>query len=248
MAQFARYDLSHQKDDLDKSILHNTEAILLPPMFWTSLDMVQTLFHLAVALMKRCEKFEQPEDIKYSIEYLRHLQRFPLDSFDIPRTYFIASFIRALSTQVQLNVGNGTQGIKEMVVLCNELFSSNNSEDVPTAAFWYLHRAVAHVESNRDFHTEVLDELIECLRGAVKVCMSASHYVMLELAKTLNTRFMQTHSKEDYEEATVLVERILEPGGCPDSFWVIASSLATRSEGTRLNSSHVVTSRMPSSA
>ena len=73
----------------------------------------------------------------------------------------------------------------------------------------------------------MLDELIECFRDAVKVCPSGSHRVIYSLAYILGTRFIHIHSKEDYEEATVLLERILEPGGCPDSFRVIASSLAT---------------------
>ena len=236
MAQFARWRWSHQKDDLDKSILHNTEAILLPPIFWTSLNIVETLFQLALFLTERCEKFEQPDDIKYSIEYLRHLRRFPLDSFKVPRTIVTTSFIQALSIHVQLKSGNepGTRDLKEIVVLCNELFSSNKPEDVPTATFWYLYRAVIHVELNRGFPTEMLDELIECLRDAVKVCSRVCtsgshilpHIVIYSLAYSLGIRFIQTHSKEAYEEATELLERILEPGGCPDSFRVIPSSLA----------------------
>ena len=115
-----------------------------------------------------------------------------------------------------------------MVVLCNELLSSNKSEDVPTAAFKYLNEAVNHVELNHGIPTEILDEVIECLRDAVKVCSLApdSYKVMYALANALNIRFMKTHSKEDYEEATVVLERILEPGGCPDSFRFLPSSLA----------------------
>ena len=227
MSHFARYRLSHQNEDLDKSILYHTEVIiLLHIQAEPVLNAIKTLFHLTLALLERSEEFKQPEGIKYSIEHLRHLRKFPCDSFDIPRTNVTASLIRALSIQVQLNAGNGPRDIKELVVLCNELLSSNKSEDVPTAAFTYLYEAVTHVELNRGFPTEMLDELIECFRGAVKVCLSGSHAVIYSLAYTLGIRFMQTHSKEDYEEATVLLERILEPGGCPDSFWAIPSSLA----------------------
>ena len=114
---FARYTMSRQNDDLDKSILHNTEAIiLLHSQAEPFLNVVRTFFRLARALLERSEKFKQPKGIKYSIEYLRHLQRFPLDSFDVPRTNVTASLIQALSSQVQLNAGNGTQDLKEMVV------------------------------------------------------------------------------------------------------------------------------------
>ena len=225
MAQFARYRLSRQRDDLDKSILRYTEAILLPSMFWTSLNIVETLFHIALALMERSE-FERPKDIKYSIEYLRHLRTFPLDSFNVSRTVVTTSLTRALRTQIRAGAGNWTHDIKEMVALCNELLSSNQSEDVPTAAFIYLDEAVTHVELNHGYLTEMLDELIQCLRDAVKVCISYSHRVIYSLAYALGIRFIQTHSKEDYEEASVLLGRMLEPGGCPDSFRVIPSSFA----------------------
>jgi hypothetical protein len=50
MARFARYKRSNQKEDLDKSILHYTEAIFLPPISQAgpSLNFVQTFFGLAM--------------------------------------------------------------------------------------------------------------------------------------------------------------------------------------------------------
>jgi hypothetical protein len=47
---------------------------------------VKTLCNLANALLLRSDEFGQPEDIKSSIEHLRHLRGFPLDSFHLPRT------------------------------------------------------------------------------------------------------------------------------------------------------------------
>ena len=228
MAQFARYRLLHQKDDLDKSILHFTVAILLPPMFWTSLNIFQTLFHLALALMERSEDFIQPEGFKYSIEYLRHLRTFPLDSFDIPRTVATTWLIQAVKDQVESGAENGTEGIVEMVVLCNELLLSNKSEDLSTDAFNYLGEAVVFIEVVYGLPTDILDEVIECLRDAVKACSLAptSYKVMYALARALAIRFRNTHSKEDYEEASVMLEWILEPEGCPDSFRGIPSQLA----------------------
>jgi CHAT domain-containing protein/tetratricopeptide (TPR) repeat protein len=231
MARFARYRQSHQKEDLDNSILHFTEVIFLPPMSRAGpyLNLFQTLFRLAVALLERSEEFEQPEGIKYSFKYLRHLRRLPLESFSVPRTDVTTSLIRALRTQVRLGAGNGTQDIKEMVVLCNELLSPSDSTVIPTAAFSYL-REATNIEFHRGLLTEMLDEVIECLRDAVKVYLPDSydawHQVMYALGYTLGIRFIKTHSKEDYDEATAVLERILEPGGCPDSFRVETSSLA----------------------
>ena len=227
MARFSRHRLSHQKEDLDKSILHFTEAIFLPPIqSELSLNIIQIFFHLAIALLERSEEFEQPESIKYTVEYLRHIRRLPLDSFDFPRrTVVTASLIRALRAQIELGAGNGAQ-FNEMVVLYNELISSTKSEDVPTAAIKHLDEALTHLELNHQFPTEIIDEVIECFRNAVKVCPPASYEVMYALANVLTNRFITRHSMEDYEEATIVLERILEPGGCPDSFRKLPSSLA----------------------
>ena len=224
LVRSARYRQSHQKEDLDKSILHFTEAIFLPPVSQAvSLNLVQMLFRLALSLLTRSEKFGQPDGIKYSIEYFQHLRRLPLDSFDVPRTNITTSLISALRTQVKLGAGNGTQDIKEMVVLCNELLSSNTDAVIPGVAFSYLSEAV-EIEFNRGRPTEILDEVIECLRGAEMAHPSSydeRHQVTFALAYTLSNRFNKAHAKEDYEEANVVLERILEPGGCPDSYRIV---------------------------
>jgi hypothetical protein len=228
MARFARHTLSHQKEDLDESILHYTEAIFLSPVSLArpSLNIVKTLYYLVKALLTRSEEFEQPEDIKSSIEYLRHLRGFPLDTFDVPRIDVTTSLIRALRTQVRSGAGNGTQ---DMVVICIELLHSRQSTAILAGAFRCL-REAAEIELNRGLPTEMLDEVIECLRDAVKAyppdSYDAWHEVMYTLAHTLSHRFMKTHSKKDCEEADALLEKILEPGGCPDSFRDEASELS----------------------
>ena len=232
MERFSRYRLSHQKEDLDKSILHFTEAIFLPPVSRAGpvLNFVEMLLRLALALLERSEKFKQPEDIKYSFEYLRHLRRFPLDSFTITRANITILLTRALRTQVELGAGNRTQDIKEMVVLCYELLSSSKSAVIPTASFSHL-REAANIEFNRGLPIEILDEVIECLQDAGRAhppgLYDAWHEVMYALAHTLSNRFTKTHAKEDYEEATAVLEKMLEPGGCPDSFRGCPSLLAT---------------------
>jgi CHAT domain-containing protein/tetratricopeptide (TPR) repeat protein len=235
LARFARYKLSNKKEDLDKSILHFTEAIFLPPMSQAgpSLNFVETFFRLADALLVRSEEFEQPEGIKYVIEYLRYIRGFPLDSFDVPRTDVTISLIRALKNQVKLGTGNGTQDVKEMVVLCNDLLSSSKSTVIPTAAFLHLSGLATLVATQIESHCglpTMLDEIIDFLRDAVAYSpdsYDAYHVVMYMLAFTLGIRFDKTYSKKDNEEASEVLERILEPGGCPDSFRDTYSSFAT---------------------
>jgi tetratricopeptide (TPR) repeat protein len=213
-----RYMRLHQKEDLDKSILHYTEAIFLPPIRARSFpNFIKILSLLAMALLKRAKEYKQPEGIGYSIKYFRYLRRFPLDAFDVPReAYTTKPLIQALGIRVRLGTGNGTRDIKEMVALCHELLASNKSAVVLNAAFGYL-REAADVEFHRGIPSQVLDEVIECLQDAVEVCPPGSHVVLFSLGCTLFNRFIKTHSDEDYEEAAVVLERVLEPGGCPDS-------------------------------
>ncbi len=231
MARESRHSRSHQKEDLDKSIVHYTEAIFLPPISRTGrfLNVVQLLFRLALALLRRSEEFKQSEDIKYSIEYLRYLRGIALESFNTPRNDVITTLIQALATQVQLEAGDGARNIEEMVVLCRELLISNISTDVPDHAFKSLEQAV-DATSDRGLPIQSLDEVIECLRDAVKVCPPGSYNVLYALASTLCTRFIETHSNNDYEDATALLERVLDPnqpGKCPDLIRGLFSSLAT---------------------
>ena len=212
--------------------MHCTEAIFLPPVSRdgpTLKTFFHLLFHLAFALLVRSKNFERPDDVKYSIEYLRYLRGLSLDSVDVPSNDVTTSLVRALASQVELEAGDGTPDIKEMVVLCRELLTNNMSTGVPISAFLYLDMAV-DAEFNRRRSIQLQDEVIECLKDAVKVCPPGSCYVLFALANQLFNRFVGTHSNVDYEEATALLERILDPnqpGECPDSLRDLTSSFVT---------------------
>ena len=222
--RLARYRLSQDKNDLDKSIVHCTEAILLPPSERSN-NIVRLLFDIACALLQRTAKFGhwQPHDIKYSIEYLRYLRGLPLNSFHVPRSDVTTSLIAALANQVLSDAEDGTQRIKEMVDLCRELLTSTLWGDFPDAVFTHLNLAVdAEYFRGRD---QSMDQAIECLRDAAKMCPPESHSVFFALARLLRTRFSATHSNDDYEEAMAIFEWILHPnrpGECPDRDIVLA--------------------------
>ena len=230
-ARLMRFRLSQEKEDLDQSIVHYTMAILLPVS--RAGDVPRHLLSLTTALRERSEKYEQPRGIEYSIKYLRYLRRFPIDSSDFPRSLVTTSLIRALGTQVEWGAGNETQIIKEMVVLGRELLTSNllAREVFPIAAFVSLANA-NNAQYRRGRPIESLDEVIECLRNAVEACPPGSNnaLVSLKLVGQLRTRFITTLSLDDYEEATALLEKILDPsqpGGCKDSICGVASLLVT---------------------
>ena len=228
-----RYQLLQEKDDLDRFVVHCTEAILLPSVSRDRPNLInvfQLLFRLADALQDLSKEFDQPECIKYSIEYLRYLRGLPLDSFEVTRNDVTTSLIRALGIQIESEAGYGTRNIQEMVALCRYLITSESplSAGFPRLAFLYLSEAV-DFESLRG-RVQSLEEVIDCLRVAAKMCPPDSHVVFFALAKSLLTRVIVTHSNDDYEEATALAERILDPnqpGGCPDEIRDMASFLTT---------------------
>ncbi|KAI9462854.1 CHAT domain-containing protein [Lactarius psammicola] len=228
--RWARYQLLQEKEDLDKSIGHCTEAILLPLVSRDGchlVDVFQLLFHLALLLLER-SKFEQYDGVESSIKYLRYLRGLSLNSSDVPRNLVMTSLIQALAIQVESEAGDGTRNIKEMMVLCHELLVSDLSAGFPVAAFISLKDAI-NAEFNRG-RVQSRDQAIECLRDAVKVCPPGSYDVLYALAEQLCIRFVETRSNDDYEEATALLERILgpnQPGGCPNSIRDLASTFAT---------------------
>ncbi len=207
-----RYGWSEEKEDLDKCILHFTEAILLPPlpMAGVGFNIIELLFRLASALLNRSKKFGQLDDVRYAIEYLRYLRGLPLDSFDVLRNKATESLIEALCLHVQLGTRDATRNIEEVLVLCHELLASDISTGFPTAAFTSLYPAI-HAELFRGRHGPLLDEAIGCLRDAVKVCPPHLHQVHLGLAGALYDRFAMTHSRDDYEDARALFESVVYP-------------------------------------
>ena len=210
-------------------------AIFLPPVSRDVLflqNIFSLLFHLAYALLERSEEFEKPEGIrvKYPIEYLRFLRGSTHNSIDVSRILVTTSLVRGLKIQVIAGDENGTRIIKEMVALCRELLISDLSASFPSSAFTSL-QVAADAEFLRGLPIELLDEVFECLRDAVKVCPPSYHHVFVALARQLHTRFIKTHSLDDYEEATMLLEDIIDPNrseGCPDSIRGLVSTLAVQ--------------------
>ncbi|KAI9462886.1 CHAT domain-containing protein [Lactarius psammicola] len=249
MARLVRYTLSQQKEDLDKSILYYTEAVFLQPVSRAqlSLNVVQLLFHLASALLDRSGDFDQPEDVRYSIDYLRYLQGLPLESFDISRKVVITTLIRALAlaVKVQLEAGDATRNIEEMVVLCRELLTSGNSTDFFAAAFPLL-KDIVDAEVNRGLPIQSLDQVIEFLRGAVQMCPPGSHLILIALADTLRTRFMKTHSNDDHDEAMALWTKSWIPISLETSSLVAVFAFARSVIFQNPQYSEVTTSRLRS--
>ncbi|KAI0297324.1 CHAT domain-containing protein [Multifurca ochricompacta] len=203
-SRFERYKLSKQKEDLDKSIVHYTEAIFLPPSWGFYLNVVQVFFQLVVSLLRRSNEFEQPEDAKCAIEYLRHLRGLPLDTFEVPHEAVTTLLVEALGIQV-VREADGTRDIEEMMILCQELLTCHSSVNYPTHAITTLATAIL-CKFCQEKQVEPLDGVIQCLRDALKILPPGSHQVLLGLAVSLMIRFWKNYSNDDYEEAMTLLE------------------------------------------
>ncbi|KAI0289899.1 CHAT domain-containing protein [Multifurca ochricompacta] len=226
--RFERYLLSEQKEDLDKSIVHFTEAIFLPPSWGFYLNVVQVFFQLILSLIRRSEKFKLPEDAKCAVEYLRHLRGLPLDTFEVPHKVVTTSLVQALGIQVELEAG-GTRDIEEMVILCQELLTCHSSANYPTDAITALVHAVLR-KFRQGKQVQPLDGVIQCLRDALKLFPPGFHLVLLGLAASLVIRYGTNYSNGDYDEAMTLLESVIAsnpPGESTGASQAIASVMAT---------------------
>ncbi|KAI0292638.1 hypothetical protein B0F90DRAFT_230142 [Multifurca ochricompacta] len=219
-----RYELSEQKEDLDRSIVHYTEAIFLPPSWGLYLNVVQIFFHLVFSLFRRSEEFKQPGDVKCAIEYLRHLRGLPLDTFEVPHEVVTSSLVHALGIQVELEA-DGTGDIEEMVMLCQELLACHSSENYPNNAIIALVDAIL-CKFNQRKKVEPLDGVIQCLRDALKILPPGSHQVLLGLTCSLLIRYTTNYSNDDYDEAMALVESLIASSPLRDEASGSAAALA----------------------
>ncbi|KAI0293134.1 CHAT domain-containing protein [Multifurca ochricompacta] len=213
-SRFERYKLSKQKEDLDKSIVHYTEAIFLPPSWGFYLNVVQIFFQLVISLLRRSNEFKQPDDAKCAVEYLRYLRGLPLDTFAVPHKVVTTFLIQALANQVELEA-DGTGDIEEMVILCQELLACHSSENDPTDAIFTLITAIL-CKFLQGKQVEPLDGVIQCFRDALKISPPGSHLVLLGLATSLSIRYETNYSNDDYDEAMTLLESVIASSPLPD--------------------------------
>ncbi|KAI0294720.1 CHAT domain-containing protein [Multifurca ochricompacta] len=189
-----RYELSKQKEDLDKSVI---------------------FFQLVHSLLLRSKKFKQPEDAKCAVEYLRYLRGLPLYTFEVSHKIVTTLLVQALGIQVELEA-DGMGDIEEMVMLCQELLTCHSSANYTTDAISALFPTMLR-KIRRGKQVQSLDGVIQCLRDALKILPPGSHQVPLGLAVSLYIRFCKIYSNDDYDEAMTLLESIIasSPLGCP---------------------------------
>ncbi len=211
-AEFKRHELSGQPNDLEKSILHFTEAIFLPlPRHTRSpdLNIVQIFYFLTLAIFIRIKESAQPDDVKCCTTYLRYLHEqwheVPIEGlFPVTET-----LIRALAFQVKLELGDADQDIEEMVDLCNELLNSDDTsiESLTDSIMAFVGVVIAYPKG--PFQAEIpSDKIISCLRKAT-IRLPDLHLVSIVLAQSLYNRFLITPSYDDLEEGMAILDAVI---------------------------------------
>ena len=219
--RLARFKSSDQKEDLDTSLTHLTEAVLFHPVLTDTLcvrllgpSAVTILFLLAQFLALRHARFNQPEDVRSSLKYLRYLRDniYHLEAFQVPsRDAFISTFVQALAHHVILKTGDDeSEHFREMAVFLRELGTTNFSEGHSNqlSAIKWLYEAVQTIYRWPD-STQPPDQLIEVLREVMvhNPDSPESDRIFLALSVCLTSRFCMTHAMDDYEEALSIVDK-----------------------------------------
>ena len=222
-----RFLQSRQKQDLDRSILNFTEAILIaPPLDRDGQNIVQIFFCLACGLLVRLDAFDQPSNPQHCVAYFRHLRSQPLETFGIPCDDFKAFFLSALGSQMKWSAGD-VSNIDEMTFYFRELLASNNlSPPLLTMAIQAL-VSTNNIECRQTLSSEDSQKLIECLREATK--RFDSHDAVLNLAWLLFLRFLETYSVDDYKEAMAMADSIVASesnGDCPGPYLERAANIS----------------------
>ena len=234
MALFERYRIFEDLDDLNQSILHLTEAIILPlPWDRGSRNIIQIFYIITLALVVRADKSRQPEDVTRSIINLRYLRGQSLETFDIPPNRVAGLLMAALGIQVHMKLGDEWQDLGEMAVLCHELLKSDLSTALVTNFIMDLVRAVKAQFGRWTERRELSDKLIECLREA-NVRLPDSYDVSMVLAWSLYARFRTAHSNDDYEEGITILDKVIRaPGDTTTQDQKVASMFVTLFAYTR---------------
>jgi CHAT domain-containing protein len=228
--RFQRHMSSSQSEDLNKSILHFTESMLLPPRLWSEHGplILRSLFFLASALLKRSQLSQQSQDAILAAKYLRYLLDQPFNEPEVPRNLVMTMLVEALDVQINLEAGNVMQNIEEMTLLCRQLLTLNVPDDVTTRPIILLVRVIG--SKVRPWAPDLpLNQLIECLRLAtlhkpeLRIARSA-------LAVCLSTRYFMTFVNDDYEAASSILDETItsrSPGDGRDAFVALLQLLVT---------------------
>jgi CHAT domain-containing protein len=222
-----RYILSNQREDLDKEIVHHTESILLPPPSCLQQGpfVLHILFHLAFALSLRSQVTKQPGDVIAASKFLLHIRDQPHEIPNISRHRVTDLLVVSLALQVKFGAENVIQNIREIAILSRELLTVETS-DIDTTRLIDLISWVVQSNSRPNVPDQPLDELIECLRAAMKRRPDLPQG-RVAFALSLLFRYHRTSRNDDYEEAMSILDEITASENSQDKSVVKIQAFAT---------------------
>ena len=236
-----RMQFSHQESDLDKAIIHLTEAILLPP----TPDAVLAFFNLAALLRERYKVANQPDNIKYSVKYFRFLRNnfHSLETFDIPDPSgdLPSSLLSALAHNLFLTPGGMERDFEEMVALIPEFVTADAltiSQKQAMNDFCDVLTRFMKAMFRQEDSQKVANRAIQVLREATAI--NPDLLISMALAICLSARFETTLAMNDYDEAIGVADRIVAtytPGNSPTRSEIHAMLLISTLLVSRLQSS-----------
>ncbi|KAN0141116.1 hypothetical protein V8E53_000872 [Lactarius tabidus] len=211
LARLERNMLSNQMEDLDKSISHCTEAILLPPRLWLGHGpmILRTLFLLASVLFHRSTVSKLPEDTIYAAKYLRYLRDQSHASFACRRHVVTKILMASLALQVELKAGDALEIIEEIAALFHEFLTSDAPDIYATGSITLFAEVVlSKISWPLQFPDHPLNQLIACLRLA-RMRKPDLRNAQLALVRSLSRRYTKTFTNDDYEEAASILDEMI---------------------------------------
>jgi hypothetical protein len=226
---FSHHKWSDEKGDLDRSITHLTEAILLPSQ--DGQDVIPLFFRLAIFLFLRFLAYGQPEDVKLSLKFFLFLRNNfhprALNTFDITHYELTSRLVQALAHKLMAGFGDLTSDMEEMAALTHRLLASgtsSGSRDKLSDAIRVFSTAAFKESTRGDTTQQIPDRVIQVLREAALI-MPDNDNIHLALARCLATRFDTTHAINDYEEAMDFAHKIIDLRGPGDGLTPTAAQM-----------------------
>ena len=205
--RYFRYQQLNQWEDLDKSIIHLTESLLLSPLSWLQHGpiILTPLYSLAKKLILRSIASKRPEDAICATKYLSHLRDQPHKIPTVSLYDVTNLLVDALALQVVLEAGNVMQNIRKMAVLSRKLLEMS---DVHATQLILLIHTVVSSKIRPFVLDQPLDELIEFSRVARKrrPDLLKGH---VTFSAALVYRYLITCVNDDYEEAASILDDII---------------------------------------
>ncbi|KAI0269781.1 hypothetical protein BC834DRAFT_967523 [Gloeopeniophorella convolvens] len=218
----ARYELAHQKEDLDNAILEYGEALLRGVR--NPLHTITTFHKLASLFLTRFRHFGDRDDLGYAISYFRHLSGLPLEAAGLDRVDILGDLARALETRFQL--GGRLQDIEDNISIRRTILSNTPPDTDDYYGYMSNLANAVRLKFEQTGELASLSEAIDLNRELLRCCRPdhpALPSFMSNFASSLMRSFEYKGEENDLEEAIALFEKAMShlDVGHPERRWLI---------------------------